>query len=54
MRITSSSAYTVFQATVFDENFGTAVMRGSKKVWEREGKKIVVCNKSFCRHARNY
>ena len=52
MTISGSPAYTVLRSTPL--KIGTAIMPGSEKVWEREGKKTAMCNQSLCRHATEY
>ena len=54
MSIATSAVYTVLQNGPFVANTGTAIMPGSEHVWWREGKEVITCNASFCRHATEY
>ena len=54
MMIGSSAVYTALQNGPFVANTGTVIMPGSEHVWWREGKEVITCNASFCRHATEY
>ena len=54
MAITGSVAFNLFQNPLFNGTIGTAIMPGSEELWSRESNATVPCNKSFCRHAKEY
>ena len=50
----AQTAYSSYQSPYSDAVTGFALIPGSRRVWWREGRKVVECNVSFCRHAKLY
>jgi len=50
----AQTAYSSYQSPHSDAVTGFALMPGSRRVCWREGRNVVECNVSFCRHAKLY
>ena len=54
MTSSGASLCTFHQSAALNESTGVALILGSEVVWWREGKEMIKCNRSFCRHATQY